>query len=114
MCSCNLGVLFYYQLKEDDPILNQVALTSEEIKTMFTLIPDISVIRSSDAECSTSPSVSTKLTEVEKRAIFEAKDAKAVLQVWKLNQLIVRKNAKCCNCKSTMPPGKFCVEVNGW
>ena len=105
-------LLFYYQLPEDDSILNQVGLLSTEIKYLFEKVPDISVLCPVSGANGDVPGPSySGRTPAEERAVFEAKEATTNQdKKWTLNKLDVRKHINCCTCKSTRQD--FCA--NKW
>ena len=118
-------LLYYYQMIEEDPILQQIAITSQEITTIFSLVPNVSILRPDafdpkNNEANSTPDFdstniginSAKLTVAEEQAIVESRGDNSGHHIWKLNKLQDRKNAKYATCKATMPPGKIFVEVN--
>ena len=110
---------------EEDPILQQIVIRSQKITTIFSLVPNVSILRPDafdpkNNEANSTPDFdstnnginSAKLTAAEEQAIVESRGENSRHHIWKLNKLQDRKNAKYATCKATMPPGKIFVEVN--
>ena len=91
-----------FYIPESNLILAQVPLTKSELGFTFN-----HKYQESPANCSSSCSIPTLLTEPDKEAIFEAKGNTD--QTWHVDQLEVRKNAKYCTCGNTMPPDKIFI-----
>ena len=58
-------------------------------------------------------SIELSLSEAEIKSIFEGNPKNNQTQLWFVDKIDVRKNAKCFSCKSTMPIRKYFIFVNG-
>ena len=98
-----------FLMSDDNPILQQIALTVEEIESIYSLVPNVSILKEGPPD--DAPGSSFTLTPAEEQAIFEKKGSHANHNKWKVNKLSNRKDAKCVTCNTPMPAGKIFAEV---
>ena len=99
-------LLNYFNVPSNSSILAQVAFTCNEIEYILS-----GSINNIDTNSSTMNELS--LSEAEIKSIFKVNPKNNQTQLWFVDKIDVRKNAKCCSCKSTMPIGKYFIFVNG-
>ena len=96
-------------------LLAQVSLTQNELRNLLKVeSPEEkeNIPEGNDHPDATESSYA-RFTAAELESIFEGNSSNTKSQTWYANKLVVRKDAKCCTCRSTMPAGKIYVYVNG-
>ena len=97
-------------------LLAQVFLTQNKLRNLLRVVEspeEKENIPEEKEDTDAAESSFARFTEAELESIFEGNSSYRKSQTWYANKLVVRKDAKCCTCRATMPAGKIYVYVNG-
>ena len=95
----------YFGISEENPIVQQVALTKAELVKIFDATPNVEILSPEEG--------SSILTEAEVNSILDSKSHKLT---WKVGKIRGKSTARCATngCKASMLEHKMYVETDGW